>query len=179
MRALRDAVGTELLLVPSVAAIVRDPNGRVLLQRRRDDGSWGLPAGAIDPGEAPARALVREVWEETGLIVAPERIAGVFGGADGFRFVYPNGDRIETTVVVFECRVLGGQLGGRDDETAELCYFAPDEMPGLAAGYPRVLFDTATIREAEFQWDPGWSERDLDADASKMEVPDTHPAGGT
>jgi 8-oxo-dGTP pyrophosphatase MutT (NUDIX family) len=165
--------------VPSIAAIVRDPAGRVLLQRRSDNGAWGLPAGAIDPGEAPALALVREVWEETGLVVAPERIAGVFGGADGFRFVYPNGDRIETTVVVFECRVLGGELGGRDDETIELRYFAPDEMPPLAAGYPRDLFGAALGREAVFQWDPGWSGRDRDAGGAAVEVPDTHNSGGT
>ena len=39
-----------------------------------------MTAGAIDPGETPAQAVVREVREETGLIVEPVAIAGVFGG---------------------------------------------------------------------------------------------------
>jgi len=89
LRDLRREVGTALALLPGVAAIIRDEHERVLLQRRSDDNTWSLPAGAIDPGEAPAQALIREVWEETGLRVVPRRILGVFGGSGGFRFTYP------------------------------------------------------------------------------------------
>ena len=157
LRGLRASVGSELLLLPSVAGIVRDAGGRVLLQRRADDGTWGLPAGAIDPGEAPARAVVREVWEETGLLVEPERVAGVFGGADGFRFTYPNGDRVEVTVIVFDCRVVGGALGGRDDETVGLAYFEPDAIPALKADYPRELFARPETERALFRWSAAWA----------------------
>jgi 8-oxo-dGTP pyrophosphatase MutT (NUDIX family) len=139
MKSLRDRVGTDLLQVPSVAAIVRDEAGRVLLQRRTSDGRWSLPAGAIDPGESPAQAVIREVREETGLRVLPRRIAGVFGG-EGFSHVYENGDRVEYLAVLFECDVTGGDLGGEDDETAELRYFEPSEMPALALAYPREVF---------------------------------------
>ena len=52
------------------------------------------PAGAIDPGETPAQAIIREVLEETNLCVLPSRIVGVFGGAKNFRFKYPNGDNV-------------------------------------------------------------------------------------
>ena len=51
-RRLRDLVGDELLLLPSVAALIRDAEGRVLVQKR-GDGTWSLPAGAIEPGETP------------------------------------------------------------------------------------------------------------------------------
>ena len=80
---IRRKLGTALILVPGVAAIIRDEAGRILFQRK-DDGTWSLPAGAIEPSENPAQAIVREVQEETGLKVKPERIVGVFGG-DGFR----------------------------------------------------------------------------------------------
>jgi len=79
------------VLNPGVAALIRDDEGCFLLQRRSDDGSWSLPAGAVDPGERPARAVVREVWEETGLEVVPVALAGVFSGP-GFLHTYPNGD---------------------------------------------------------------------------------------
>src|SRR3954467_948760 len=109
LRDLRAVLGARLLLLPGVAAIVRDAEERVLFIRRADNGRWGLPAGAIDPGETPAEAVAREVREETGLVVRATRIAGVFGGA-GFRVHYENGDEAEYTVVVFDCEVVGGAL---------------------------------------------------------------------
>jgi 8-oxo-dGTP pyrophosphatase MutT (NUDIX family) len=136
VKELRALIGDRLLLLPGVAAIIRDDEGRVLLQRRAQDGRWSLPAGAIDPGESPAEAIVRECFEETGLHVRPERVLGVFGGADGFRAVLPGGDRVEYTAIVFACAVVGGTLGGRDGETAELAYVHPAARPPLVTEYP-------------------------------------------
>jgi 8-oxo-dGTP pyrophosphatase MutT (NUDIX family) len=136
VRELRGLIGTRLLLVPAVAALIRDEAGRILLQRRADDGCWNLPAGAVDPGESPADAVVREVREETGLRVRPVRVAGVFGGRDGFRHRYSNGDEVEFTVVVFECEAVGGALEPEDDETAELGWFHLHDRPALTIEYP-------------------------------------------
>ena len=145
LRDLRRAVGPRLLLLPGVAALVRDGEGRILLMRRADDGRWGLPAGAVDPGESPAEAVVREVREETGLVVRAARVAGVFGGAR-FRYRYGNGDEAEYTVVVFDCEVTGGDLAPRDGEALELCYFAPADVPALPLPYPRALFERPPSR---------------------------------
>jgi len=136
VREMRGRVGTRLLLLPAVAALIRDGKGRILLQRRADDGRWNLPAGAIDPGESPDEAVVREVCEETGLEVRPVRVAGVFGGRDGFRHRYPNGDEVEFTAIVFECAVVGGSLDTGDEETAELGWFRLDARPPLSIEYP-------------------------------------------
>lgn len=106
LKGIRAAIGHERLLNPGVAAIIRNDEGRILLQKRSDDGSWSLPAGAIDLGETPAQAVVREAYEETGLHVVPEKVAGVFGGA-GFRHTYPNGDKLEIVSIVFLCHVTG------------------------------------------------------------------------
>ncbi len=139
LRELRGAIGTRLLLLPGVAGIVRDSKGSVLFMRRADDGRWGLPAGGIEPGESPAIAVAREVREETGLVVRPTRIAGVFGGPS-FRHRYANGDEVEWTVVVFECDVIGGALAPLDGEALELRFFAPENVPALQLAYPRELF---------------------------------------
>ena len=143
LREVRRVVGTRLLLLPGVAGIVRDEDGRVLFIRRADDGRWGLPAGGIEPGESPAHAIAREVHEETGLVVRPARVAGVFGG-DGFRHRYANGDEVEWTVVVFECEVIGGVLAPLDGEAVELRYFVPNDAPQLQLAYPRELFGVPT-----------------------------------
>jgi mutator protein MutT len=128
-----------LLLLPGVSAVIRNEQGAILVQRREDDGGWSLPAGAIDPGESPAEALTREVKEETGLDVVPERLLGVFGGLP-FRHTYPNGDEVEYTVIVFACRVVGGELEAQDGESLELRYFPVEELPELEAPYPREMF---------------------------------------
>src|SRR6202171_1805937 len=65
-------------LVPGASAIVADNEGRILLQRRSDNGRWALPGGVMDIGESIAEAIAREVQEETGLTVEPERIVGVY-----------------------------------------------------------------------------------------------------
>src|SRR5262245_56314746 len=71
LRDLRARVGTTLLAVPSVTGLIFDDEGRVLLVQHANGGVWLLPGGAIDPDETPQDAVVREVWEETGLDVAP------------------------------------------------------------------------------------------------------------
>jgi 8-oxo-dGTP pyrophosphatase MutT (NUDIX family) len=156
---LRAKVGTDLILLPGVSAIVRDAEGRVLLGRRSDDNRWGLPAGAIDPGEEPARAVIREVFEETGLRVRPERLVAVLGGREFFH-KYPNGDEVEPTTSVFECRIIGGSLGCQDQEATELRFFDPGELPDLVGPYRRELL-TAVARFAEpyFQWEEQWLEQ--------------------
>jgi len=157
LKGLRERVGKDLLLLPGVAAVVRDGDGRILLIRREDDNQWAFPAGAIDPGEAPAQSLAREVWQETGLKVVPERLLGVFGG-EAFRHTYPNGDQIEPTTLVFSCRTVGGELGTKDGEAQELRYFPPDQLPPLEMPYPPEFLRSLSQESTYFQWDPSWLE---------------------
>jgi 8-oxo-dGTP pyrophosphatase MutT (NUDIX family) len=133
---LRSKIGHDLLLLPGVAAVIRDAAGRILLQERSSGEGWSLPAGAIEPGESPEEAVRREVLEETGLTIVPTRILGVFGG-EAFRYVYPNGDAVEYTVVLYRCAVIAEHPDGPSDpETKSLRYFARREMPSLAPAYP-------------------------------------------
>lgn len=134
-QALRDKVGTSLLLIPSVAAVIRNDEGRLLLQEKSAE-VWSLPAGAIEPGETPEAAVRREVLEETGLAVEPVRVLRVFGGSE-FRCVYANGDVVEYTVVLYRCRVLEQTDGAIDPETKSLRYFSEAQMPNLSMPYPR------------------------------------------
>lgn len=58
---LRGLVGNRLLLLPSVAAVIHDRKGNLLLQEKASGEGWSLPAGAIEPGETPQEAVMREV----------------------------------------------------------------------------------------------------------------------
>ena len=62
----------------SVAAAVVDDDGRLLAIRRRDNGHWEPPGGVLELDETIEDGLVREVHEETGLTVKPERLTGVY-----------------------------------------------------------------------------------------------------
>jgi 8-oxo-dGTP pyrophosphatase MutT (NUDIX family) len=132
---LRAKIGHDLLLIPGVAAVIRDASGRLLLQEKTSGEAWSLPAGAIEPGESPEQAMRREVLEETGLEVRLQRVIGVFGGEE-FRYVYPNGDAVEYTVILYRCAIVREATVAPDAETKSLRYFSADEMPRLALPYP-------------------------------------------
>ena len=154
---LRDKLGSDLIFMPCVAGIIRNEFGEILFQNKGNGENWSLPAGAIEPGEAPAEALIREVWEETGLCVTPKKLLGVFGGKE-FRYQYPNGHKVEYNVFLFECEVQSGELNPIDDETFELRYFNFNEMPELALPYPKSVFEL-TSDEIFFQWNDGWLKK--------------------
>ncbi|SET13351.1 NUDIX domain-containing protein [Paenibacillus sp. NFR01] len=150
-RSLRGKVGQELLMVPSVAGVIRNENHEILLLRKSGEERWGLPAGAVEPGETPSRALRREVFEETALMVTPERVIGVFGGPK-YAFRYPNGDAVEYAVTVFECRIVKGMPRSLDGEVEELRFFPEDELPQLTLPYPPELFSReSTDRRVLFE----------------------------
>ncbi|MDX2051874.1 MAG: NUDIX domain-containing protein [Polyangiaceae bacterium] len=138
---LRERIGSDLLLIPGVAALVRDQYGRILVQEKHD-GSFSLPAGAIEPGETTSYAVIREVLEETGLHVKPVRIAGVLGGFP-CRVRYDNGHQVEYVVIVFDCDVISGELREISDETRSLQFLHPDEAHArLAFPIPKEVFDS-------------------------------------
>ena len=139
LRRIREKIGLDLLLLPGVAALIRDAEGRVLIARRSDDGAWNLPSGAIDPGETPREALVREVREETGLLVEPRWIRAVVGGIS-CRHTYPNGDTTEPTSIYFECTVTGGALRSHDGEATEFKFVDPATAATLIPYVPVEVF---------------------------------------
>ncbi|MFD6948847.1 NUDIX hydrolase [Nocardiopsis sp. TSRI0078] len=126
--ALRRHVGHGLLPLVGVTAVVIGEEGGVLLHRRADDGRWSTPGGILEPEEEPARAVVREVREETGVEVEVERLASV---AAQEPFTYPNGDRAQFLDLAFRCRPVGGAPDAGGDETLEVRWFAPNALPDM------------------------------------------------
>lgn len=62
----------------SVAGVVVNETGQVLVIQRRDNGHWEAPGGILELGETFEEGVVREVAEETGILVAVERLTGVY-----------------------------------------------------------------------------------------------------
>ena len=102
-------------------AVIPDGEGRVLLDRRADDGRWGLPGGWLGSNEAPAEGVVREVAEETGLTVEVVRLGSVEFRAASLPAA-PHGQ----VGLVYVCRVLGGGLR-TSHESLELAWRDPTD----------------------------------------------------
>lgn len=142
---IRQRIGNLLLITPGCDVLVFNDKGDVLVQKRQDDGQWNLPGGMYEPGEEPAQTAIREVYEETGLIVQPRRLVGVYGG-ETFIHTYPNGDVIAFINIVFVCEIVGGRLQRQSDESLDLCFVAPNKLPEPFLDIHRSLIDHALNR---------------------------------
>src|SRR3954470_12515482 len=100
----------DLPRIPGVGALVFDVRRRLLLVLRTKppgQGTWSLPGGRVEPGEDAAAAVVREVAEETGLLVEAQRLGDVI------ELPAPGGGIYSITDLV--CRPVGGTLVAGDD----------------------------------------------------------------
>jgi ADP-ribose pyrophosphatase YjhB (NUDIX family) len=139
---LRAVVGHELLLLPSVALLPVDEAGRLLLvQETGHEDGWHIMGGAVDMGESPAEAAVREAREEMGVGVRLVRLLDVVGGPD-FEVHYPNGDRVAYVSAVYEVEIIDGTPAPADGELSEVAWFTPAELQTLGLN----PFARATLR---------------------------------
>jgi ADP-ribose pyrophosphatase YjhB (NUDIX family) len=134
--ALRAQIGSAPLILPGATALIRDPQGRVLLVRRMDSGLWSMPGGLLELGESLAGTVLRETEEETGLRVEPNRIGGVFGG---HRVVFPGGDILYPIATWFECAIRSGSPRPDGGEISETDFFEPSRLPAMVSGVPERL----------------------------------------
>jgi len=155
---LREKIGHELLMLPGVCGLVFNEAGEVLLERRSDTGKWAVIGGMLEPGEAPADGVVREVFEETGVQVEPQRITGVYNTPV---ITYPNGDRAQYVITTFYCTPLSGTPHVHDEESLEVRYFAIDALPeGLSEQHRlRIQHAREPGHGAMFHYEGRWRDR--------------------
>lgn len=114
----------------SVVAVAFDSEGRrVLLTRRRDNGTWCLPGGCLEPGESLSEACVREFLEESGLEVRVTHLLGVYSSPH--RLVqYDDGRRFQVVLVCFLVEATGGTVR-LSLETTDVRYLSMDDLDDL------------------------------------------------
>jgi ADP-ribose pyrophosphatase YjhB (NUDIX family) len=79
---LRSMVGQEKVIMVVAGAFVFDKENRLLLQKRTDNGQWGLPGGFMELEETVQDTTRREVFEETGLHLGKLELFGIYSGPD-------------------------------------------------------------------------------------------------
>lgn len=125
---IRSKVGSEMIILNFAGAIIVNEAGQILLQRRRDKNAWGFPGGAMELGESAEETAIREVKEETGLTIFIEKLIGVY---TKYFDKYSNGDRAQTISFFYQGCISNGELISSNEESIELKFFNPDEMPDL------------------------------------------------
>ena len=124
---LRKKVGhDELIGVGGGIFIVKE--GRVLLQRRADNGLWSMHSGAMEIGETLEENARRELFEETGLRAGELELLGIFSGED-MRHTYPNGDKVCIVQVMYIAREYEGEIKLQKEELSELRWFDIGALP--------------------------------------------------
>lgn len=130
--------------MPSASVLVWDEKGRLLLVRNKDTGLWQTIGGAIEPDESPQEAAKRETLEETGTKVSLTKLRTVVGGPE-FRITYPNGDVVSYVSVIFDAKILSGDIEPDNEETSEVKWWPVDKLADMDTDN----FTRALLREAE------------------------------
>ncbi|WIX87884.1 NUDIX domain-containing protein [Amycolatopsis sp. DG1A-15b] len=119
-----------------VGGIAFDAYGRLLLIRRLNNpgsGQWSLPGGRVEPGETDKEAVVRELFEETGLDVIPGTLVGT-------------ARRGPYEIFDYACEVEGGVLTAGDD-ASEARWSDAADLAALEAAGELVELLYVTLRD--------------------------------
>ncbi|NYH79630.1 ADP-ribose pyrophosphatase YjhB (NUDIX family) [Actinopolyspora biskrensis] len=123
----------------SVAGVVLDSRGRILLARRRDNGRWEPPGGVLEPEESFEHGVRREILEETEVSVGVDRLTGAYKHlARG------------VVTLVFRCHALGGSPRATEESSAADWFELADALALMtesrAARVTDALRDTPAVR---------------------------------
>lgn len=135
----------------AVGAAVGNGEGQILLVKRADSGVWLYPTGWADVGYSAAEVVVKEVEEETGLEVEVVRLIAVL---DGLRIGI---SRIPLYSLVFQCRLVGGELRAHPLECSDVGWFSFEDLPFPLAGaerWGRHVFAALRGEPIEVLYDP-------------------------
>jgi|SRR5690349_12731338 len=102
------------------AAVIFDEHKNIFLVKSTYQRfhPWGLPGGSLEYGEHPEQAVIREVWEETGLTICIEKLLLVNSWLP---------DRVG---LYYLCRITGGTFHPTE-EISEFDYFSLDDLPDI------------------------------------------------
>lgn len=133
---LRKLTGPRKLILNCAGALIIRDN-KILLQRRTDNGKWGLIGGLLEMNETYEEAALREIREETGLEVKLDAFLGIF---HNHNMVWSNGDAAHVISAYYTATIINGEPR-IDEESYELRFFGEDEIPDLFAEDHKAAFE--------------------------------------
>ncbi len=128
-------------------AIILNEKNEILLQRRGDDNNWCIPGGGMEIGETVEEAIIREVYEETGLKISNIELFNVYSGKNQYH-KYPDGNEYYFVNVVFKINKIDGEVKIDDNETKELKYFELHKLPNNIS-----LTNIPILKDLKAKWE--------------------------
>ena len=126
---IRSMVGHKEIMAVGVCVFLINEKEELLLETRSDNGFLSIPGGALDMGEKVKDGALRELKEETGIVLDDLKFVAVLSGEDS-RMVYPNDDITYYTDVCFFARVNSDiEIKPLDNESKEIKFYKMDEIP--------------------------------------------------
>lgn len=113
----------------AVSAFVQDAKGRILMIHRTDNDKYSIPGGGMEVGETVADAVVREVTEETGILVRPTGLLGIFSNPRHV-IAYDDGEVRQEFSLCFKAEPIGGSPR-TSSESKAVRWVSPDELSDL------------------------------------------------
>ena len=107
-------------------------DGKLLLEKRRDSDSWGLPGGGVKKTETGRDAIAREIYEELGLRISKDRFKKLaVYGEPGRIAAYRDGSVWQMVIVIYGLTLEEKPVLRISAESKELRFFTRDEVLGL------------------------------------------------
>lgn len=128
---MRARIGTDLLFVPGTRLFLENRSGQLLMQLRADFRVWGFPGGNLELGERFEDCLIREVHEETGLVVSNLVPVALASDPVHETLTYPNGDQCQFLAMMYWTRDYEGEPQLLGEENLDLGWFGPDAWPQM------------------------------------------------
>ena len=123
------------VVVPSVFVATQDPDGRLLLVQRCDSGEWEMPGGRVDVGESAVAAAVREVAEESGVVVHVTGLIGLY--TDPGHIIRSVRDEVrQQFIVLFRASPVSGRPRPDRRETSAAAWVTPKVLARLPMQAP-------------------------------------------
>lgn len=137
--------------------MVYDNQGNVLVEDRLDPSWPGIcfPGGHVEPGESFTRAVIREVWEETGLTIQKPRLCGLKQ--------FPEDDRTRYSVMLYKTNQFSGELRSSREGRVFWIPRAELEKYKLPVSFDQTLrlFEEEELMEHYCHWDGSVYRREL------------------
>ncbi len=148
---MRKIIGHKKMISVGLAAVLIDKEGKILLEKRTDNGKYCLPGGSINFDETVTEGLIREVYEETGIKIENPNLFMILSGKKE-EFIYPNGDVTDYVDLIFYTYLKEGQdvRMDHDDESSEIRFYSLDHLPEKEEFLRGTLAPIEKIKNKDF-----------------------------